>query len=120
MSGPNRRGEDMRARFHSVTMALSTAAACAVAAVGLAGCATGVDGHHDVIAERSSALSAAGDKSQANLLAGPWSFASSDVQPDTSYAIHGNEIDLNFNGYFHWNGTWASGYSGYTFEQPVS
>ena len=60
------------------------------------------------------------DDGQANLLAGPWVFASSDVRPATAYTINGNEIDLRFNGYFNWNGTWASGYAGYTFQQPVS
>jgi hypothetical protein len=43
----------------------------------------------------------------------------SDIRPSNAYAIHGNAIDLDFRGYFSWNGTWASGYSGYTFEQPA-
>src|SRR5437868_820890 len=111
----------MRALFRSATMALSTAtaAACA-AAVGFAGCTTGEHGHADFVAAQSSALSAGHDDSDGDLLAGPWAFVGSDLQPDTSYAINGNEIDLNFSGYFHWNGTWASGYQGYTFQQPVA
>jgi Carbohydrate binding module family 56 len=46
-----------------------------------------------------------------------WHFVASDLSPATSYAINGDQLDLNFNGYFSWNGTWASGYSGYTFER---
>ena len=56
----------------------------------------------------------------ANLLAGPWQFVSSDVTPSTAYSINGDSITLDFQGYFSWNGTWASGYTGYTFEQPVA
>jgi hypothetical protein len=57
--------------------------------------------------------------SSSNLLAGPWRFVSSDLTPSTAYEIHGDAIDLDFQGYFSWNGTWASGYQGYTFEQPA-
>lgn len=57
--------------------------------------------------------------SATNLLAGPWHFVRSDIRPSTAYAIHGNSIDLDFRGYFSWNGTWASGYQGYTFEQAA-
>ena len=57
--------------------------------------------------------------SPTNLLAGPWRFVSSDLTPSTAYVIHGDAIDLDFQGYFSWNGTWASGYQGYTFEQPA-
>ncbi len=55
-----------------------------------------------------------------NLLAGPWRFVSSDVTPSTAYSISGDTIDLDFQGYFSWNGTWASGYQGYTFLQPAA
>jgi hypothetical protein len=55
-----------------------------------------------------------------NLLAGPWHFVSSDVTPSTAYSISGDTIGLDFQGYFSWNGTWASGYQGYTFEQPAA
>jgi hypothetical protein len=54
-----------------------------------------------------------------NLLAGPWRFVGSDLSPSTAYAIHGDAIDLDFQGYFSWNGTWASGYQGYAFEQAA-
>jgi hypothetical protein len=104
----------MRGFFRSVRMALPAAAACAVA-LGCAGCVAG-DGHQ-AVAERSQAVAIT---SQPDLLAGPWTFASSDIQPDNAYTFHGNEIDLNFNGYFRWNGTWKDGYKGYTFTQPVS
>jgi hypothetical protein len=104
----------MRGFFRNVRMSFPAAAVCAVA-LGSAGCLAG-DGQQ-AIAEPSQALAIT---SQPGLLAGPWAFASSDIDPDNSYAIHGNEIDLNFNGYFRWNGTWNSGYKGYTFTQPVS
>jgi hypothetical protein len=55
-----------------------------------------------------------------NLLAGAWQFVSSDLTPSTAYSIDGDAIDLDFQGYFSWNGTWATGYVGYTFSQPVS
>jgi hypothetical protein len=55
-----------------------------------------------------------------NLLAGPWQFVSSDVTPSNAYSISGDTIDLDFQGYFSWNGTWASGYQGYTFQQPAA
>jgi hypothetical protein len=97
----------------SQKLILPIAAAC-VLALGSTGC---VGGNAPVIAERSQALTSG---SQTNLLSGAWSFAGSDIQPENAYAIHGNEIDLEFNGYFRWNGTWQSGYKGYTFTQPVS
>lgn len=57
--------------------------------------------------------------SPTNLLAGPWRFVKSDVSPSNAYSINGDTIHLGFQGYFTWNGTWATGYSGYTFEQPA-
>jgi hypothetical protein len=51
-----------------------------------------------------------------NLLAGPWQFVSSDVTPSTAYSISGDTIDLDFQGYFSWNG---SSYQGYAFQQAV-
>jgi hypothetical protein len=46
---------------------------------------------------------------------GDWAFDGSDVRPDTSYAIDGAALQLNFAGYYSWDGTWATGYHGYTF-----
>ena len=110
----------MRTFFCIATMTLSTAAACA-AALGAAGCAAGEDAAGAAVGERSQAVAVSHDPmSQQSLLTGPWLFAGSDVHPDTSYAIYGNAIDLNFNGYFRWNGTWKDGYRGYTFKQPVA
>ena len=55
----------------------------------------------------------------ANLLGGPWQFVKSDVSPSNAYSINGDTLHLDFQGYFTWNGTWATGYSGYTFEQAA-
>lgn len=60
------------------------------------------------------------DVFSANLLAGSWQFVSSDVTPSTAYTLNGDAIDLDFQGYFSWNGTWASGYQGYTFQQAAN
>ncbi|HEY2515044.1 MAG TPA: hypothetical protein VGI39_29465 [Polyangiaceae bacterium] len=60
------------------------------------------------------------DVFSANLLTGPWQFVGSDVSPSTAYSISGDSVDLDFQGYFSWNGTWASGYQGYTFQQPAA
>ncbi|GEM_PF-4627506 len=51
---------------------------------------------------------------------GPWQLVSSDIKPATSYTISGDQIDVAFAGYYTWNGTWATGYKGYTFAQPVA
>ncbi len=61
-----------------------------------------------------------GQSSEVDEMTGAWSFASSDLTPSTSYAIDGDTIHLTFGGYYTWNGTWSSGYQGYTFERPVA
>jgi hypothetical protein len=55
-----------------------------------------------------------------NLLAGPWQLAASDLTPSTSYSVAGDELNLTWGGYYSWNGTWQTGFTGYTFSQPAA
>jgi hypothetical protein len=94
---------------------LFTAAVCAVA---LAGCGVAPEG--DDVGSSAPALKIAAHCTQPNLLAGPWTLASSDLTPATSFSSDGNSVNLTWSGYYRWSGTWASGFRGYTFEQPVN
>ena len=75
---------------------------------------------HATFTVNQAPLTISADCKQQNLLAGPWAQVSSDLTPATSFTVDGNSIDLNWSGYYRWSGTWASGFRGYTFEQPVS
>jgi hypothetical protein len=93
----------MKTFLRHVTTALSACAiACAAASAQAAPPADAPDCHAE------------------ELLAGPWALASSDIQPSTSFTIDGNAINLSWSGYYRWSGTWASGFAGYTFAQPVA
>jgi hypothetical protein len=98
---------------------LLTAAVCAAA---LAGCGVAPEG--DDVGRSAQPLTATistdCQHQNQNLLAGPWVQVSSDLTPANSFSVDGNSINLNWSGYYRWNGTWASGFRGYTFEQPVS
>jgi len=97
-------------KIRSLILNHSSALACA-SAVALFGCGaaptdTG-DSEGASVAETTQALSPG------------WHFVSSDISPSTSYTINGAELDLAFSGYYTWPGTWATGFHGYTFAEPV-
>ena len=73
----------------------------------LAGCAAPADARLD-------------ESSYASSLDGTWQLVDSDLQPATSYSIDGDAIDLHWGGYYSWNGSWATGFRGYTFAQPAA
>jgi hypothetical protein len=83
-------------------LALACALGCAAAACG--------DAASGELGEHSSALEAS---------TGPYEFVECDLTPATSYRIDGSRLDLSFEGYYRWNGTWTSGYRGFTFAQPA-
>ena len=92
----------------------SLALACALV-LGSAGCGAPDD---DGAAVQQEALGATPDRAHA-ILHGAWTLATSDLSPSSSYTINGDELDLTFGGYYTWQGTWASGYQGYTFTHPA-
>jgi hypothetical protein len=65
------------------------------------------------------ALAAAPARAADDVLTGAWTLAASDLTPSSSYTIHGDELDLAWAGYYSWNGTWASGFEGYSFTRPA-
>ncbi len=84
------------------SLALACALGCAVAACG--------DASPGALGEQGAAL---------EVSTGPYHFVDCDLTPATSYRIDGSRIQLSFNNYYRWNGTWASGYRGFTFAQPA-
>jgi hypothetical protein len=84
----------------------SLALACAVGSV--------------VVACGEPARGALGEQGAAlDVSTGPYTFVESDLTPATSYSIDGSRIHVSLGGYYRWDGTWDSGYSGFKFVQPA-